>query len=162
MLSDPVSSIRNILPMLRTFILTLHFTLFLFVFLFAQTNPNHVWVNGYTKSNGTYVSGHWKTARNHTNVDNFSTKGNTNPYTGQRGWVTPDGEANPWITENELQELLDEIVGVQPYKKKKTAAHSTSYLTSSSNIVAPASSSSAVSTPARYVNTTNTKAHQKQ
>lgn len=137
--------------MLRTFILTLHFTLFLFVFLFAQTNPNHVWVNGYTKSNGTYVRGHWRTAPNHTNVDNFSTRGNTNPYTGQRGWVTPDGEANPWNTQKELQELLDEIVEVQPYKKKKAAAYTSSYSTSSLNAAVPASTSPTVSTPNRYV-----------
>lgn len=60
------------------------------VAMMAQTNPNHVRVNGYYKSNGTYVQPHYRTAPNSTNRDNFSTIGNTNPYTGVSGWVTPD------------------------------------------------------------------------
>lgn len=56
----------------------------------GQTNPNHKWVSGYTKSNGTYVSGHYRTESNYTNRDNFSTKGNVNPYTGKPGYIAPD------------------------------------------------------------------------
>lgn len=41
--------------------------------------------SGYFRSNGTYVHGHYKTRSNDTNTDNFSTAGNTNPYTGNRG-----------------------------------------------------------------------------
>ena len=40
---------------------------------------------GYTRSNGTYVSGHYKTKTNNTNHDNFSTKGNVNTFTGSSG-----------------------------------------------------------------------------
>ncbi len=40
---------------------------------------------GYEKSNGTYVEGHYKTSRNSTNHNNFSTSGNYNSYTGQKG-----------------------------------------------------------------------------
>lgn len=43
------------------------------------------WVNGYYKSNGTYVQGHYRTKKNRTTLDNYSTKGNYNPYTGKRG-----------------------------------------------------------------------------
>lgn len=53
----------------------------------AQVNSNKVYVNGYTKSNGTYVKGHYRTAPNNTINDNYSTKGNTNPYTGKQGTV---------------------------------------------------------------------------
>ncbi|WP_018477014.1 hypothetical protein [Pontibacter roseus] len=60
--------------------------------LFAQVNPEHVWVDGYTKSNGTYVSGHYKTKSNETVNDNFSTIGNINPYTGQPGWKPRDSK----------------------------------------------------------------------
>ena len=56
----------------------------------AQTNPKHVRVRGYYRSNGTYVQPHYKTAPNSTNIDNFSTSGNINPYTGQPGWIKPD------------------------------------------------------------------------
>jgi uncharacterized protein YgiM (DUF1202 family) len=69
-------------------------------FLFAQTNPNHIWVNGYTKSNGTYVEGHYRTAPNSTNRDNFSTVGNTNPYTGKPGWIPADNNPMPTYSYN--------------------------------------------------------------
>ncbi len=57
---------------------------------FGQTNPVHVKVKGYYKSDGTYVTSHYRTAPNSTNRDNFSTKGNLNPYTGEKGYVQPD------------------------------------------------------------------------
>ena len=41
--------------------------------------------SGYTRSNGTYVQGHYKTNSNSTNHDNFSTRGNYNSYTGSAG-----------------------------------------------------------------------------
>jgi len=64
--------------------------------LFSQTNPNHVWVEGYTRNDGTAVRGHFRTAPNHTNVDNFSTFGNINPYTEELGTIKSDGQVNPW------------------------------------------------------------------
>lgn len=42
-------------------------------------------VNGYYKSNGTYVQPYYKSNSNNTKNDNFSTYGNTNPYTGEKG-----------------------------------------------------------------------------
>jgi hypothetical protein len=49
------------------------------------SNPSVRTQNGYTRSNGTYVEPHMKTNSNSTNQDNFSTVGNTNPYTGKSG-----------------------------------------------------------------------------
>lgn len=60
----------------------------------AQTNPNHVRVSGYTRSDGTYVQPYFRTAPNSTNQDNFSTIGNVNPYTGKPGWIDPDSKYN--------------------------------------------------------------------
>lgn len=60
--------------------------------LFAQVNPEHVWVDGYTRSDGAYVRGHYKTKANTTVNDNFSTIGNTNPYTGDPGWKPRDSK----------------------------------------------------------------------
>lgn len=51
-------------------------------FSFAQSQ---VWVNGYYRSNGTYVQGHYRTEKNHTVNDNWTTRGNVNPYTGKAG-----------------------------------------------------------------------------
>ena len=44
-----------------------------------------VYVNGYTRNDGTYVSGHYRSAPNHTKSDNWTQIGNTNPYTGKAG-----------------------------------------------------------------------------
>lgn len=43
------------------------------------------YVHGYTRSNGTYVEPYHRTDRDGNSEDNYSTKGNTNPYTGERG-----------------------------------------------------------------------------
>ena len=48
-------------------------------------NTTSTYVNGYTKSNGTYVQGHYRSSQNSTNHDNYSTTGNYNPYTGTTG-----------------------------------------------------------------------------
>ena len=56
----------------------------------TQTNPNIKYQEGYQRSNGTYVEGHYKTESNNTNLDNFSTQGNTNPYTLQSGTRAQD------------------------------------------------------------------------
>lgn len=46
-------------------------------------------VNGYVTKNGTYVAPHYRTAPDSTRLNNYSTQGNTNPYTGQSGTVNP-------------------------------------------------------------------------
>lgn len=49
-----------------------------------------VYVRGYYRKDGTYVQGHYRSEPNHTNHDNYSTQGNVNPYTGERGSVARD------------------------------------------------------------------------
>ena len=61
------------------------------VFSSALIAPNmkafaDVSVNGYYRSNGTYVDPHYRSDPNHTASDNWSSYGNTNPYTGQKGY----------------------------------------------------------------------------
>jgi hypothetical protein len=46
-------------------------------------------VRGYTRADGTYVAPHMQTNPNATTSDNWSTRGNVNPYTGQAG-TKPD------------------------------------------------------------------------
>ena len=50
----------------------------------AQTH-----VRGYTRKDGTYVAPHYRSSPNSTPYDNYSTRGNTNPYTGQTGTKDP-------------------------------------------------------------------------
>lgn len=47
------------------------------------------WRNGYTHSNGKYVQGHYQTRSDGNRWNNYSTKGNINPFTGQKGTVAP-------------------------------------------------------------------------
>lgn len=42
-------------------------------------------VNGYIKKDGTYVAPYVRSTPNNSQYDNYSTQGNVNPYTGQRG-----------------------------------------------------------------------------
>lgn len=46
---------------------------------------SHNHVSGYTRSNGSHVNSYERTGRNSTQLDNYSTKGNYNPYTGRTG-----------------------------------------------------------------------------
>lgn len=47
------------------------------------------YVHGYTKPNGTYVQPYYRSSPNGTTMDNYSTRGNINPYTGQQGTISP-------------------------------------------------------------------------
>ena len=46
-------------------------------------------VKGYVKKNGTYVAPHYKTDKDSTKLNNWSTKYNSNPFTGKKGYVNP-------------------------------------------------------------------------
>lgn len=50
------------------------------------------YVKPHVTKDGTYVAGHYRSAPNSTDLDNYSTKGNTNPYTGAVGTQTPKAE----------------------------------------------------------------------
>lgn len=52
---------------------------------FAAPAMADQYVRGYTRSDGTYVQPHYRSSPNSVQYDNYSTKGNTNPYTGQQG-----------------------------------------------------------------------------
>jgi hypothetical protein len=51
---------------------------------FSHATGEH-YVSGYFRSNGTHVSGHYQTNPNATRNDNYSTRGNVNPHTGEPG-----------------------------------------------------------------------------
>lgn len=77
-----------IIPLLFSFIIS------------AQVNPNNHYVEGYHRSDGTYVKGHYRTNPNSTNRDNYTTKPNTNPYTGEKGYIAPDNKHNSYSNYN--------------------------------------------------------------
>jgi len=47
------------------------------------------YVRGYTRSDGTYVAPHYRSSPDSSYNNNYSTRGNTNPYTGERGTNSP-------------------------------------------------------------------------
>lgn len=51
---------------------------------FISVNAD-VHVRGYYRKDGTYVQPHYRSSSNSTKSDNWSTKGNYNPYTGEEG-----------------------------------------------------------------------------
>lgn len=53
--------------------------------LFATLTFAQKRVKKYTKRNGTVVQSHLRTKPNRTKSDNYSTKGNRNPYSGKKG-----------------------------------------------------------------------------
>lgn len=70
----------------------------LLVAVAAEARDTHV--NGYTRKDGTYVQPHYRTAPNNTSSDNYSTRGNTNPYTGEPGYKDPNdtNSSSPFAT----------------------------------------------------------------
>jgi len=72
-------------------------SLFLFsTFGLAGTTSHHskksttdVHVSAHTTKKGKLVKAHERTAPNSTQTDNYSTKGNVNPYTGKKGTKKP-------------------------------------------------------------------------
>jgi opacity protein-like surface antigen len=53
------------------------------------SNSNSHYVQPYTRQDGTYVQGHQQTNPNNTQLDNYGTRGNVNPYTGEFGTRAP-------------------------------------------------------------------------
>jgi hypothetical protein len=61
-----------------------------FVFLTVSAFAQDVYVHGYTRSNGTYVAPHMRSAPDGNPYNNWSTQGNVNPYTGSVGTHNPN------------------------------------------------------------------------
>jgi hypothetical protein len=66
------------------------FTLFLVVLVALgcclDASARHVRVRSYTTRSGHYVRPHYRTSANRIRLDNWSTKGNRNPFTGKCGY----------------------------------------------------------------------------
>lgn len=57
---------------------------------FSNAEARTVNVRGYYKpSSGRYIAPSIRTSPNKTKIDNYSTKGNYNPFTGKKGTVKP-------------------------------------------------------------------------
>lgn len=56
--------------------------------LFTPSYSREVYVHSYARSTGS-VKDHFRTGRDGTQFNNWSSKPNVNPYTGKRGTITP-------------------------------------------------------------------------
>jgi hypothetical protein len=61
----------------------------LLALLFITVASAQTYVPGHIRKDGTYVQPHVRSEANDTKLDNYSTKGNYNPYNGQQGTVDP-------------------------------------------------------------------------
>lgn len=68
-------------------------------------------VRPYVKNDGTYVGSHIRSTPNSTAYDNYSTRGNTNPFTGQKGYVNPYPSYN-----NNTYNDITPYKGLNPYE----------------------------------------------
>ena len=62
-------------------------------------------VGGYIRQDGTYVQPHMRTNPDNSRTNNWSSQGNTNPYTGRQGTVDPyrqQQQPNPGYGVNNL------------------------------------------------------------
>lgn len=71
------------------FLLSIFITLLFLTSLTPQAEAASRVRGYYKKSTGSYVMPHYRTSPNRSKFDNYSTKGNYNPYTGKSGTVNP-------------------------------------------------------------------------
>jgi hypothetical protein len=67
------------------------------VCFWASIAEAQVRVRGYTRRDGTYVAPHYRSSPNSTTSDNYSTRGNVNPYTGELGTRNPTTSNRPYV-----------------------------------------------------------------
>jgi opacity protein-like surface antigen len=89
-------------------------TLLLLAIIAGSASAADVYTQGYQRNNGTYVQPHYQTAPDNTNLNNYSTQGNTNPYTGQQGHVQP----NPYPNYQPQQRQNQGQSGYCPYGQR--------------------------------------------
>lgn len=91
--------------------------LILAVAVAAPSLDAQVHVRGYYRRDGTYVRPHVRSSPNSTTLDNYSTRGNINPYTGEPGTrnpypgyaAAPSGAQNTWKKEGQTAPALSAL-----------------------------------------------------
>ena len=61
----------------------------------SVANAEDVYVHGYTRQDGTYVEPYHRSSPNSYTFDNYGSKGNTNPYSGERGSLNSNPSPAP-------------------------------------------------------------------
>jgi hypothetical protein len=69
--------------------LLLALSLIAFVPAAAEAGSRTVRVKPYVSGNGTYVQPHYRTSPDSSRLNNYSSQGNVNPWTGKKGSKSP-------------------------------------------------------------------------
>ena len=62
---------------------------------FAGSTFADTYVQGYTRKDGTYVQPHYRSSPDSSRFNNWSSQGNVNPYTGEKGYRDPYAPKQP-------------------------------------------------------------------
>lgn len=73
--------------MFKKILVSLMLVASLFTVSASDVEARTIRVRGYTTRRGTYVNSYYKTSPNRYKFDNYSSKGNYNPYTGRTGTI---------------------------------------------------------------------------
>jgi hypothetical protein len=79
-------SVATVLRHLRVDVSMKLFIMASVLFLGLASAEARTRVSGYSKRSGSYVGTHMRTSKDATRMNNWSTKGNINPYTGKKGY----------------------------------------------------------------------------
>jgi hypothetical protein len=91
-----------------------------FIALGSVAQAADTYTQGYYKKDGTYVAPHYSTAPNETKNDNYSTRGNVNPYTGTTGTKPRDEDTFKPYTAPKAPEGSSYTPYKSPYDTSKT------------------------------------------
>lgn len=69
------------------------------------------YIPGYFRADGTYVQGYYRTVPDNNQHNNYSARGNVNPYTGQPGYRVPYQPPTAYTG-------MPNVMGVQQYVQK--------------------------------------------
>lgn len=67
---------------------------------FASIASAGEYVNGYLRKDGTYVQPHYRSSPDGNSWNNYSSQGNTNPYTGKKGYESNEYSRSPAYNSN--------------------------------------------------------------
>ena len=96
-------------------IIVLTILIFTILSLFLSFVYADVWVNGYTRKDGTYVQGYYRSSPDSNPYNNFNFPGNVNPYTGKVATGNPETYLKNYYDSNVYNDF---VVWVNGYTRK--------------------------------------------
>lgn len=102
--------------------------LVLFILFLSSTAFAAVYVHGYYRKDGTYVRGHYRSDPNGIVTDNWSYKGNINPYTGKVGTNSYSSSTKSSTSTNSTATVLPSFSDSNKQnERKKSLSYSVEY-----------------------------------